>query len=333
MCQDSDDIKKVDVILPVYKPDKSWEALLKRLVMQTVKPSRVLILNTEGGEQYTTEILKERLSEEASTWKISGSESIEFRFVSVKKEEFNHGGTRNLGTELTGSEYILFMTQDAIPYDTHLIEYLLSAFDNHETAVAYARQVPKEGADYMECLVREYNYPEQSRVKTFDDVASLGIKTYFCSNVCAMYARNIFNEIGRFENKLIFGEDMLFAARAIEEGYAVCYEARAKVIHSHQYSLKEQFKRNFDIGVSHEQQKKIYDEVSSTDEGIAMVKATMKMLCKEHHYKSCVHYASHSAVKYLGYSCGKRYKKIPKKMIMHLSSNREFWKSYKTRGE
>lgn len=43
----------------------------------------------------------------------------------------------------------------------------------------------------------------------------------------------------------------------MKNGYAVEYCAKARVYHSHNYSFREQFRRNFDMGVS----QKDYEEV------------------------------------------------------------------------
>ena len=39
--------KKVDVIIPVYKPDQKFLSLLKRLKRQTYPVNRIIIMNTE----------------------------------------------------------------------------------------------------------------------------------------------------------------------------------------------------------------------------------------------------------------------------------------------
>ena len=38
---------KVDVIIPTYKPDKGFPEMIKRLEKQTLKPNRIIIMNTE----------------------------------------------------------------------------------------------------------------------------------------------------------------------------------------------------------------------------------------------------------------------------------------------
>lgn len=98
--------------------------------------------------------------------------------------------------------------------------------------------------------MRGYNYPPASRVKSLEDLPELGIKTYFCSNVCCAYRREIYEALGGFIKHAIFNEDMLFAAKAIQAGYRIAYAAEARVIHSHNYTCGQYFHRNFDLGVS-----------------------------------------------------------------------------------
>ncbi len=43
------------------------------------------------------------------------------------------------------------------------------------------------------------------------DTAAYGIKTYFCSNVCAAYKKKIYQEMGGFIEHAIFNEDMIYA--------------------------------------------------------------------------------------------------------------------------
>ena len=46
---------KIDVIIPVYKPEKRFLELISRLEKQTLKPNRIIIMNTE--EKYFEALL------------------------------------------------------------------------------------------------------------------------------------------------------------------------------------------------------------------------------------------------------------------------------------
>ena len=73
---------------------------------------------------------------------------------------------------------------------------------------------------------------------------------------------------------------MFFAANAIEHGYGVAYAADAKVVHSHNYTMRQQFHRNFDLAVSQKQHSEIFEQVSSEAEGMKLVKSTIAYLFK-----------------------------------------------------
>ena len=48
-------------------------------------------------------------------------------------------------------------------------------------------------------------------------------------------------------NSTLFNEDMIYAATAMDAGYAVAYVPEAKVVHSHNLTPMQQFHRNFDL--------------------------------------------------------------------------------------
>ena len=77
------------------------------------------------------------------------------------------------------AEFVLMMTQDAVPADEHLIENLLACMEDASVAVAYARQLARPNSGRVERMTRIYNYPAQSRIKSEDDKKELGVKTYF----------------------------------------------------------------------------------------------------------------------------------------------------------
>ena len=47
----------------------------------------------------------------------------------------------------------------------------------------------------------------------------MGIKAYFCSDVCAAYNRETYNKLGGFIKKTIFNEDMIYAGGLVKKGY------------------------------------------------------------------------------------------------------------------
>ena len=302
--------KTVDVIIPAYRPGEGWKQMLRGLEGQTWPVHRLIVMNT-GKEN----------------WKAAYEKTtIPMEVHHLTREEFDHGKTRDQAARMSRADYLLFMTQDALPEDCHLIEKLVEAMEQDEKiGAAYARQLPRKDCRLMEQYTRQFNYPEKSRVKWLADLPELGIKTYFCSNVCAMYRRELYLQLGGFVQKAIFNEDMIFAGELIQKGYGVAYAAEAKVVHSHNYGCLAQFHRNFDLGVSQAQHPEIFDAYPSEGEGIRMVKKSASYVCKIHKPWLLVTLFFQSGFKYVGYFLGKRYKSLPDSVIRWCTSNKTWW--------
>lgn len=318
--------KTIDIIIPVYHPEDDFFLLLKKLLQQRIKPQHIFLLQTmEEGEalldiQTTLEILGHK----------PGPGSTKVSIHPIPKEEFDHGGTRAYGAGLSEADFFLMMTQDAMPADDSLLEKLLMGFQKAHVGIVYARQLPRQNSDIIEALTRRHNYPPESQYKTKADEERLGIQTYFCSDVCAMYDRAIYEELGGFHSPLIFNEDMIMAYREIQAGYAVYYAAQAKVIHSHSYSCLQQFRRSFDLGVSQKQYSEIFSHISSEKEGSAFARNTVLVLLKTLHLWESVYFCLQCGFRLAGYRLGKNYENLSRKTILCCTMNKGFWKKNET---
>jgi rhamnosyltransferase len=302
---------KVGIIIPSYRPGKEFRHLLKRLTEQTYPIEKILVMNTE--EQFWD-----------SKWE---TEFPLLKVCHLKKEEFDHGATRRTAAGLINTDIMVFMTQDALPANRDLIENLVRPIlENEKVGASYARQLPKEDCRFLERYTRSFNYPAQSSVKWEKDVPVYGIKTYFCSDVCAAYDRRIYLETGGFPEKAIFNEDMIYAGNMVKAGHGVAYAADALVFHSHNYSAIQQLHRNFDLGVSQAEHPEIFAGISSEGEGIRLVRQSLIYLLKKGRFWLVPGLVIQSGCKYVGYFLGKRYEKLPKKMILALTMNRCYWK-------
>ena len=307
---------EVTVLIPTFRPDRKLNELLRRLSKQTMLPSRVLLMNTVEGDEDGQ--LTDSVDEFRDCFPV-------LSVFHVDRKEFDHGGTRHLGMSFADTELVLCMTQDAIPKDRHLISSLTKWFDDPLVAAAYGRQLAAKGCSPEERFTRSFNYPETSRVKSKEDLEELGIKTFFCSDVCAMWRRETYFEMGGFERRTIFNEDMILAGKMIRAGYRVVYDADAQVWHSHSYSCVKQLKRNFDLGVSQAEHPEVFSMASSTGEGIKMVKQNAAWLLRSGNGIRIPKLVLDSGCKYIGYFLGKRYRKLPRKLILKLTDNRTYW--------
>ena len=301
--------KEFTAIIPTWKPGDKFSELVRRLQKQKFPPKRILIINTD--ERYFSDDL-------IGDW-------TDVSVLHIEKKEFDHALTRDLGASLSDTPFLLFMTMDALPADRNLTKALLDAFDDPDVAVSYARQMPVKDCSHLERMTREFNYPPSSRVKSWADTEEIGVKAFFCSNVCAMYRKDIYTELGGFEGPAIFNEDMVYAGRALKNGKSIAYCADAKVWHSHNYSTLEQFRRNFDLGVSQSLYPELFDAVPSEKTGVAMIRIVSATLLKEKAPFSVIRLFWQSGWKYAGYLLGKSWRKLPLFLRKRLSMNPGYW--------
>jgi rhamnosyltransferase len=302
--------KTVDVIIPTYKPDNKFETLIDMLERQSYQINHIYLINTE-----------EKLFHSKSILQYSNI-SVEH----IKQQDFDHGGTRDMATRKSNADIMVFMTQDAIPENEYLIETLIDGFVSDEIGAAYARQLPEEHCNEIEKYTRSFNYPDKGSIKSQADINRLGIKTYFCSNVCAAYQKELYESLGGFIKHAIFNEDMIFAARIIQSGRKIAYCADARVIHSHNYTNLQQLRRNFDLAVSQREHPEIFEGIKSEEEGIQLVLQTAKHCFKIGKPWLVFELIIKSGFKYIGYKLGLSYQRLPMWLIRKLSMNQEYWK-------
>ncbi len=301
---------KVDAVIPAYKPGHDLRELVEKLLDQTVRLGRIIIINTD--REFFDE--KEYLIAPA------------VEVAHITRHEFDHAGTRDMGLRMSDADYVLFMTMDAIPKDNYLVEKLLSGFRRADNiAVSYARQLPKKDCNRIEQITREFNYPAQSRVQTSDDIKELGIKAYFCSDVCAMYDTSIYRSLGGFKAPAIFNEDMVYAAGALDAGYAVSYCADALVYHSHNYTGRQYYRRNFDLGVSQADHPEIFERFNVKGTGMQLVRKSLAQICRRGTPADIIRLVYYSGMKYLGFRKGKNYHKLSLKSCLKHTSDKEYW--------
>lgn len=299
----------VDVLIPVYRPGKQLEHLLERLQAQSHPVRKIIIMNTE--KAYFPPDLETRY------------DNLELHHLT--KAEFDHGGTRDMGIRMSEADIVVCMTQDALPENELLLERLVNVFSDPEIWAAYARQIPKKDCSEVERYTRSFNYPQESRIKSSRDLAVLGVKTFFCSNVCAAWRRGIYLKLGGFEKKTIFNEDMIYAGRLIQNGGKIAYCADARVIHSHNYRASQQFHRYFDLAVSQAMHPEVFGGVRSESEGMRLVKKSILHCMQIGKPWLVFTVISQNAGKLLGYRLGRCYQKLPRKLILLCTMNRSFW--------
>jgi len=280
----------ISVIIPTLNAENEIGGLIEKLNSQTCKPDQILVVDSQSTDA-TVEICNRYNN---------------VTILPILRKDFDHGRTRDMAIRSCESEIVVLMTQDAVPLGNDFIEKLTAPLDDPEVAAATGRQLPRKDAARMEKLIRQFNYPAESHVRSAADLEKMGIKTYFFSDVCSAYRRSTYLELGGFEYPLKTNEDMFFAAKAISAGYKIAYVADAAVTHSHNLSLKEQYWRNYIQGVEIQRHKDLLGPVSLESEGMKLVKYVSINLLKRGHIFSFIHFGFDCCAKLLGSRMGRK---------------------------
>lgn len=280
------------LIIPTLNAGEQFQKLLGQISEQSL-PTRKLIVDSESTDKT-----------------VAIAENFGLEVLKIPRKSFNHGGTRQFALDFllksSKLDVIIFLTQDVLLHDKNSLSTLVKIFSEDETVgLSYGRQLPHENATNEAKILREFNYPPENQLRSFDDRKIFGIKTAFASNSFAAYRISALNSVGGFPNHVPMCEDMFVAAKMLLNGWKIFYSADAQVFHSHNYTAAQEFRRYVQIGKFHAQNPWIRENFGSAEgAGKKFVVMKLKSLAKKNPL-DCIGAIFRDAAKFFGYRIGR----------------------------
>lgn len=273
------------IIIPTYQAGPDLLKCLSPLAHSPLRP-KILVVDSSSTDE-TVEIAR----------------SLNSETLIIPKKEFHHGRTREKARLHLGTDYVMFLTQDAYLVHPDMIERLIAPLVSGKASAVYGRQIPHEGASTLSSFGRSFNYPNQSYLRGIEDEVAEGVGTFFFSHSFAAYKNSALDEIGGIPD-FDFGEDTAAIAMLLKKGKKVAYAADAVVKHSHNYTLKQEFKRHIEIGKMRARLSAFFEtKQGDKKRGQKYAQELGKTLLKEK--PLLIPYATlHLAAKWLGYQYG-----------------------------
>ena len=225
---------KVSILIPTCDGEADLRRLLPALAGQRFDGTLECLAIDSSSEDGSVGLLRE----------------AGFEVTVIPRSEFGHGRTRNALAERAGGEFLIFLSQDALPLGEDFVTRMVAPFSDPTIAGVTARVLSNEGddaltartvADSPEASPRsetrrwstpsDYGLmsgPERVSLLRFNNVAS-------CIRACVL-AEVPFPEVP-------FGEDFAWAARAMASGHAIHHAGDASVRHAHRYGPRAAFDR------------------------------------------------------------------------------------------
>ena len=280
---------KISVIIPTLNAKADLSDLIHALHSQSIPPDEIIVVDSQSGDG-TPEL----------------AEKLGAIVIRIARKDFDHGGTRDMALRRSSGDVVIFMTQDAMPADEHAIEKLIAPLADTCIAAVGGRQIPKDDARPFERLVREHNYPSKSRVWGSEAIEEMGVRAFMISDVFAAYRRSAYLQVGGFDHPIMTNEDMLMVQKLLEAGYKIAYAGDAQVLHSHNLTMKQQYRRNYIVGRTMKRYEARFCHVQEMGEGTKLAKTVLIKLICQGHLLEAVCFCFDCAARLLGNRMGRR---------------------------
>ncbi|HJY84097.1 MAG TPA: glycosyltransferase family 2 protein, partial [Candidatus Binatia bacterium] len=224
-----------------------------------------VLLPTKNGERYLAEVV-ESIRKQQGAFDLreiiavdSGSRDRtlqilrqhQVRLWQIRPEEFGHGKTRNFAAAQARGEFLVFLSQDAIPANEHWLEHLLAPLrEDPLIAGAFSRHRPRPNCHPMEWhRIVAYELHSQSEGQVYTaagnpDYERNPARYRIFANSSSAIRRAVWEQIPFPEVE--FAEDQAWAERVLTAGYKTAYAAKSVVVHSHSYGPWVNFCRHFE---------------------------------------------------------------------------------------
>jgi glycosyltransferase involved in cell wall biosynthesis len=231
-------VTDVSVAVPTHNAGAGFEAVLSSVRGQDVE-AEVVVLDSESTD--ATREVAERHGALVET---------------IPKAAFSHGGARNRLMEMSGGEYVAFLTQDAVPAASDWLRRLIEGFSlGPDVALVTGPYEPRPDASVMvRRELQEYwatmsadgrpqRYLDADVVRTPEGRPSPCPAT-FATSANACLRRDGWEKVPFRE--IPYAEDQQLALDLLAAGYAKVFQPAAPVVHSHEYRPVAKFRRSFD---------------------------------------------------------------------------------------
>jgi len=211
-------------------------------------PQASIILRSYNEGWALRETLPSLLQQDYKNWELividSGSTdgSVELirkfqpkHFVQIAARDYNPSRVMNHGVSLAESEFCIFLNADATPQNSNWLRPFVEKLRDPMTAAVFGKQIPRPNCRAVFACDYERSFGlnrESIHWKHFFSMVSSGIRK-------DIWARRGFLE------KLQYAEDHDYTWWCRQQGYRIAYCADSVVMHSHNYTPAQAYKRSF----------------------------------------------------------------------------------------
>ena len=156
-------------------------------------------------------------------------------FIQIEPHEYNPSRVMNRAMQLAKSKYAIFLNSDATPQGSNWLGPLVKALQEPEVAAVFGRQIPRPGCHAV--FANDYE-------RCFGTFRVSAHWEHFFSMVSSGLRKDIWAQRGFLES-MQYSEDDEYTRWCRSHGYRVVYCPESVVMHSHNYTPQQAYRRSF----------------------------------------------------------------------------------------
>jgi glycosyltransferase involved in cell wall biosynthesis len=223
-------VPTLSVVIPVYNDPEGIRTTLESLTAQTypIEAYEVFVVDN-GSDDDTREVVREYCDRYPDLVTLLVEDKIQSSYAA-----------RNRGVEHAGGSLVSFVDAD-MSVESTWAESVVASHEEHEW-------------DYMGCEIVVYADGDESLAVLFErHFSAFPVKRYleerhFTVTACLTVRKEIFEDIGRFDARLISGGDMEFGKRVHAAGFDQYLEAGITMYHPARTTLRALLTKRVRIG-------------------------------------------------------------------------------------
>ncbi len=206
----------LSVVIRCCNEERHIGRLLAGIMHQTVKDVEIIVVDS-GSTDSTCDIV----------------ECFPASLIHIDPSEFSFGRALNIGCAAATAPIVAIASAHVYPVYHTWLEDILDAFISPEVALVYGKQRGDDRTKFSEHQVFAKWFPDTPRPRQ---------ETPFCNNANAAVRKYVWEQL-RYDEDLTGLEDLDWAKRAQDLGFAISYVPTAEIVHVHEETAAQVFKR------------------------------------------------------------------------------------------
>lgn len=215
----------VSIVIRTKNEEEFIDATLRRVNEQEFGGSYEIIVVDSDSTDSTLHIIKK----------------YNVKLLQIPQQQFTYGRSLNIGASNAKGTFIVNLSAHALPRDKKWLTNLIKGFEDHNVAGVYGRQLSIGLVNPYEALLNEIFFGKNKVNFTLKDKKRL--KKIHFTNSNAAVRKDVWQGV-KFNERVPYGEDMLWQSEVIKAGFCIVYTPDAAVYHTHRLSISSVYKNS-----------------------------------------------------------------------------------------